>query len=111
MQVVASQQIQDVQVQVLTTQGTFKPGRNRFRLRLEKPDGDPPKVSDIEVDFFMPAMGATASMRAGADLQAITPGGEYSGTVELPMSGNWQMRIHLDTREGPKKIQLNINAQ
>ncbi len=110
MQVAASQQIQDIQVQVLTTQGTFKPGLNRFRLRLEMPDGDPPQVSEIEVDFLMPAMGTTASMRAGSDLQAITSG-EYSGTVELPMSGNWQMSIHLDTLEGPKKIQLNINAQ
>lgn len=110
MQVVASQQSQNVQVQVLTTQGTFKPGLNRFRLRLEKPDGDPPQVSDLEVDFFMPAMGDTASVRAGADLQAITSG-EYSGTVELPMSGNWQMSIQIDTREGPRKIQLNINAQ
>ncbi|MDA2938451.1 FixH family protein, partial [Acidobacteria bacterium AH-259-A15] len=110
LQPVAQKQVGDIQIEVSAPEGRFTSGDNRFRLTFWKPGGEPSEVENVEVQFYMPAMAMMPAMLVGADVSPIIPDG-IQADVDLPMSGEWQMRITFDTPEGSQKAQISIRTQ
>jgi membrane fusion protein, copper/silver efflux system len=72
------------------TQG--KVGPNSVRLSVKDSSGKPLDGANVAIKLFMPQMGAMAPMSADAELQGVG-GGEYTGTVNVPMAWTWQTTI------------------
>ncbi|MDA2928054.1 efflux RND transporter permease subunit, partial [Acidobacteria bacterium AH-259-G07] len=116
LQPVAQKQVGDIQIEVSAPEGRFRPGQSRFHLTFRNLGGDPVEVENVKVQFYMPAMATMPAMLIGADVSPIIPDG-IQADVDLPMSGEWQMRITFDTPEGSatsagsQKAQISIRTQ
>ena len=108
-QLVAEQQVGDIQIQVSAPAGRFSSGDNRFRLTFHKA-GEPSEVETVRVDFYMPAMATMPAMLIGADVSPIT-GDEVESRVNLSMSGEWQMRVTFVTPAGSQDARMSIRAE
>ena len=108
-QLVAEQQVGDIQIQVSAPAGQFSSGDNRFRLTFHKA-GEPSEVETVRVDFYMPAMATMPAMLIGADVSPIT-GDEVESRVNLSMSGEWQMRVTFVTAAGSQDARMSIRAE
>ncbi len=107
---VAQQQVAGIQLEVSTPEGNFTSGSNRFRISFRTADGEPLEINNVQVEFFMPAMGTMPAMQEGAQIE---PGdsGDMSGQVNLSMAGEWQMRIAFETAQGPQNARINIRTE
>jgi hypothetical protein len=108
-QVVAQQQVGDIQIQVSAPEGRFTSGDNRFRLTFREA-GELSQVETVRIEFYMPAMATMPAMLIGADVSPIS-GNEVESRVSLPMPGEWQMRIAFDTPAESRNTRINIRAQ
>ncbi|MBI2820708.1 MAG: CusA/CzcA family heavy metal efflux RND transporter [Acidobacteria bacterium] len=110
MELVARQEVAGIQVEILAPQGRFISGRSPFRVAFRTPQGEPVEVGDVRVEFHMPAMGTMPAMQAAANMEPAAAG-EVSGQVDLPMAGEWQMRLGFDTARGRQNLRAMIRAQ
>jgi hypothetical protein len=78
-----------------------KVGPNPVRVAVKDTSGKPLDGAEVEVNLFMPQMGSMAPMSAKAQLQGIG-GGQYAGTVNVPMAWTWQTTITV--RKGQQVI-------
>lgn len=69
-----------------------KVGSNGVRVAVKDLSGKPVDGVDLDVTLFMPQMGSMAPMTAKAVLQGVA-GGEYAGTVDIPMAWTWQTTV------------------
>ncbi|MFQ5740435.1 MAG: CusA/CzcA family heavy metal efflux RND transporter [Acidobacteriota bacterium] len=104
------QEVAGTQVKVLAVGGRLASGRNLFRITFQTAQGEPLEVERLRVDFLMSGMATMPAMRAAADIEA-QPRGEFSAVVDLPMAGEWQMRVSFDSPEGPRHLQTTIRAE
>ena len=110
MEPVVRQDVAGTQVEILVPQGRFTSGRNSFRVTFRTARGEPVEVQNVRIEFHMPAMAAMLAMHATADVDPEGPGA-LSAQVDLPMAGEWQVRLSLDTPDGPKNLRTTIRAQ
>jgi membrane fusion protein, copper/silver efflux system len=69
-----------------------KVGPNPVRVSVKDFSGKPVEGADVEITLFMPQMGTMAPMTAKANLKPVG-GGEYAGTVDVPMAWTWQTTV------------------
>ena len=110
MEPVVQQAVAGTQVEILVPQGRFTSGRSSFRVTFQTARGEPVEVQNVRIEFHMPAMAAMPAMHATADVDPAGPG-TFSAQVDLPMAGEWQVRLSLDTPDGPKNLRTTIRAQ
>jgi Cu(I)/Ag(I) efflux system membrane fusion protein len=72
---------------------------NRLNLHLVDADAQPLSDAELEVAYFMPAMGAMPEMRGRADV-AARGDGRYEARFDLPMSGTWELIVSADLGDG-----------
>jgi Cu(I)/Ag(I) efflux system membrane fusion protein len=97
-----------IEVGITTVPATPRVGDNRLVLELRTPSGEP--VTGVSVDAYaeMPAMGAMPAMRAPARIQETAPG-RYTGSVNLPMRGEWPLTLSFQSPEGqPVRLQFDL---
>jgi len=73
--------------------------------------GKPVEGAQVEIGLFMPQMGNMAPMNSKAALQS-SGGGQYTGTVDIPMAWTWQTTITV--KRGDQVIgtkQMNLMAR
>ena len=65
----------------------------------------------MRLEYDMPAMGAMAAMRGGADARADT-GGRYIVAFDLPMSGSWTLSVKVTSpsASGTARYTLTVGA-
>ncbi len=98
----------DLVIAVDIDPATARVGDNKILIEIRDSDGQ--IVQDIDVDAFaqMPAMGAMPAMRAPADLKKTGPG-QYEGTMDLSMRGEWPLTIEIkDPQRGDKRLQFDF---
>src|SRR5229473_2800183 len=69
-----------------------KVGGNPVRVAVRDASGKPVDGAHVEIRLFMPQMGNMAPMNSKASLQS-SGGGQYTGTVDVPMAWTWQTTI------------------
>jgi Cu(I)/Ag(I) efflux system membrane fusion protein len=76
---------------------TPKVGENRLIIDLQDQEGNPISDAQVKAVAEMPAMGAMPAMQAQADIEETAPG-EYVGTFDLSMSGEWPLSIEIQKK-------------
>lgn len=77
---------------VTTEPSPAKVGKNRVRVAVKDPAGQPIAGAEVEIRLFMPQMGAMAPMEAKALLRA-EGGGVYAGEIDIPMAWTWTTTV------------------
>jgi hypothetical protein len=91
--------------------GAFRSGSNDFGIELrDLATGQPLSADTIDVGLFMPAMGAMQAMAATADVEPAGVG-QWSGSIDVPMSGEWQVTVDIERPEGPLALQFSTVAR
>lgn len=101
---------QNLNVEILEPKQA-KVGGNPVRVAVRDASGKPVEGAQVEINLFMPQMGNMAPMSSKANLQS-SGGGQYTGTVDVPMAWTWQTTITV--KRGDQVIgtkQLNITAR
>ncbi len=96
------------EVGVATVPGTPRVGENELMVTVRLTDGNPASNAEVSAYAEMPAMGAMQAMRAPADLVATT-GGQFQGTVDLPMRGAWPLTVSIvDAMHGNVEMSFDL---
>lgn len=82
---------------------------NRLNLHIADADDEPVSDAEVEVAYFMPAMGAMPEMRGSADVAALGEG-RYSASFDLPMSGSWELIVSADLGQGPTEVRFGLTV-
>ena len=91
--------------------GVFRSGANAFGLQiLDAATGQPVAASNVNVELFMPAMGAMQAMNATADVAPAEPG-QWRGTIDVPMAGEWRVTVGFDSPAGTEEINFPTAAR
>jgi hypothetical protein len=101
---------QNLNVEVLEPKSA-NVGGNPVRVAVHDASGQPVDDVQVEIRLFMPQMGNMAPMNSKASLQS-SGGGQYTGTVDVPMAWTWQTTITV--KRGDQVIgtkQLNLTAR
>lgn len=88
-----------------------KVGGNPVRAAVHDASGQPVEGAQVEIRLSMPQMGNMPPMSSKAVLQS-SGGGQYTGTVDVPMAWTWQTTITV--KRGDQVIgtkQLNLTAR
>ncbi|BCZ19400.1 YtkA domain-containing protein [Helicobacter sp. NHP19-012] len=75
----------------------FVNGDNKFSIAPTL-HGKAIKGAQVKVKFFMPEMPGMPAMHESAKL--TEKDGVYSGSVNLPMNGTWQIKVEIKTKDG-----------
>jgi len=71
----------------------------KLRLLVRDSAGNPLDGADVEVGYFMPAMGTMAEMKGRLDVEE-REGGVYLATFDLPMEGSWRIDVAVESGSG-----------
>ncbi|MBI3940446.1 MAG: efflux RND transporter periplasmic adaptor subunit [Acidobacteria bacterium] len=110
-QPVTAKPAQQLRIQLRTEPEPAKVGDNRVRVKISDDMGTLIPDAVVRVRIFMPAMGSMPPMSAEATLSPLG-GGEYSGTIKIPMAWTWQTTVSVE-RQGQLlgSGQFNITAR
>ncbi|OGH00382.1 MAG: hypothetical protein A2600_10395 [Candidatus Lambdaproteobacteria bacterium RIFOXYD1_FULL_56_27] len=80
---------------------TAEVGDNQVSFTLVNAQGQPLEAAKVEVEAFMPAMGAMPKM--SSKTAALDQGkGRYQATLELAMAGSWELPVRVSLADGTK---------
>jgi len=110
-EVVHSEQLGGMEVTLRHPSGVFRSGANRFGIEIvDVTTGEPVTASRVGMNLFMPAMGAMQAMSATADVEAAEAG-QWSGTINLPVAGEWQVTLDIEGPEGGSEVRFPTVAR
>ena len=109
--IIHTQQQNEFEIYLRHPAGVFRSGANAFGLQiLDAATGQPVAASNVNVELFMPAMGAMQAMHATADVVPAEPG-QWRGTIDLPMAGEWRVTVGFDSPAGTAEINFPTAAR
>lgn len=84
---------------------------NTAHVAVRDAAGAPISGAQVRVEYDMPAMGAMAAMRGGADARDRGDG-RYTADFDLPMGGSWTLTVKVDATAaaGTARYQLTIGS-
>ena len=104
---IKTQKAKDLNVQLLSESGQWKPGKNAFVLEFTSAkDGKPVDVGKARLNTSMPMPGM-APMLAGATLEPDGPG-RYRGAISFPDSGDRQVTVAWDGPAGKGSTKFSV---
>jgi Cu(I)/Ag(I) efflux system membrane protein CusA/SilA len=100
-----------IEVSLRHPSGAFRSGANRFGIEIiDVATGEPVTASQVGLDLFMPAMGAMQAMSTTADVEP-DGSGSWSGSINLPMAGEWQVTVDVEGPDGASEIRFPTVAR
>jgi len=92
----------------ITAEKPVTSGSNTFVFSITN-KGKAIKDTQVSVKAFMPAMPGMPAMESKADAKDLG-NGTYSATLNMAMSGTWQLHIFLTPKSGKKsRVKTTIN--
>jgi len=95
---------------VISSDKTLAAGSNTLHLKIKLKSNNS-GIKEVEVKAFMPAMPGMPAMESKSIAKALGDN-TYEATVNLSMSGTWQLQIFITPNEGKKiraKSSVNVN--
>ena len=80
-------------------------GDNEFKVILQKANA-PVENANVQVSYFMPAMGTMQAMQGSSQAKPTGKQGEYETSLNLPMEGSWTITV---TAEVPGQPPIRAN--
>ncbi len=92
----------------ITANKPLTTGSNTLKFTITK-NGKPLKDIKVALKAFMPAMPGMPAMSSKTNAKSLSDG-VYEGTLNLAMSGTWQLHIFITPKEGRKsRIKTTLN--
>ena len=92
----------------ITAEKPVTAGLNTFVFTIKK-NGKPIKDATVSLKAFMPAMPGMPAMESKTTTKSLG-NGVYEGTVNMAMSGTWQLHIYIAPKSGKKsRVKTTIN--
>jgi hypothetical protein len=99
----------DVNVVLLSEDGTLKRGKDSFVIEFQKPDGSLVDVGTVTASANMPMPGMTMAGSVRVDRSDVP--GRYLATGDFGMVGGWQMKIAWNGPAGQGDVSFEGNVQ
>jgi hypothetical protein len=90
--------------------GKLKNGKQELMLAFTDASGKPAEISAASLNFMMPAMGSMAEMNDSATLTTTSAAGQFKGSVNIQMPGEWQAQITYEGKSGKGKVSFPLTA-
>ena len=92
----------------ITAEKPVTAGSNTLKFQITK-DGKPLSDSKVSLKAFMPAMPGMPAMQSKTEAKSLG-NGIYEGTLNMAMSGTWQLHIFITPKTGKKsRVKTTIN--
>ena len=92
----------------ITAEKPVTSGSNTFEFSITK-DGKAIQDSKVSLKAFMPAMPGMPAMESKVDAKDLG-NGKYNATLNMAMSGTWQLHIYITPKIGKKsRVKTSIN--
>ena len=93
---------ESVTVTLSNPEGKLKNGKQEIMLAFTDGSGKPIEIKAASLNFNMPAMGTMAEMNDAATLKTTLTPGQFKGSVDLQMAGEWIAQISYEGTETGK---------
>lgn len=90
--------------------GKLKNGKQELMLAFTDASGKPVEIGAATLNFNMPAMGSMAEMNNAATLTTTGTPGQFKGTVNIEMAGEWIAQISYEGKSGKGKVSFTLTA-
>ena len=99
----------DLNVVLLSEDGTLNQGKDAFVIEFRKPDGSLVDVGTVRTSANMPMPGMT--MPASVQVERSDVAGRYSANGDFGMVGGWQMKIEWNGPAGQGAVNFEGSVQ
>jgi len=99
----------DLNVVLLSEDGTLNRGKDEFVIEFQKPDGSLVDVGTVRTSANMPMPGMT--MPASVQVERSDVAGRYSASGDFGMAGGWQMKIEWNGPAGQGAVSFEGSVQ
>lgn len=100
----------NLNVAISSETGKLKNGKQELMLTFTDSAGKPAEISAATLNFNMPAMGSMAEMNNSASLSTTATPGQFKGSVNIEMPGEWQAQITYEGKSGKGKVTFPLTA-
>ncbi len=97
----------DLNVVLLSEDGTLNRGKDAFVIEFRKPDGSLVDVGTVTTSANMPMPGMT--MAGSVQVERSDVPGRYRANGDFGMAGGWQMKSRMERTRGPGCGELRGN--
>jgi hypothetical protein len=84
-------------------------GNNNMEIAVKDASGQYVTDAKVKVDYSMPAMPGMPAMNYKTD--AVLSGQKYSATMNLSMSGSWNVAVKITKGGKTSTVKFNVDAQ
>ena len=84
-------------------------GKNNMEIEIKDASGKYVTDANVKVEYTMPAMPGMPAMDYKAD--AKLDGYEYKSTMDLSMSGSWNVVVKITRGDKTSKVKFSVDAQ
>lgn len=88
----------------------LKNGKQELMLAFTDAAGKPADITKASLNFQMPAMGSMSEMNGPAALTTTATAGQFKGTVDIEMAGEWIAQITYEGTSGNGKVSFPVTA-
>ena len=99
----------DYDVEVKIDKNPPAVGKNNMEIEIKDAGGKYVTDANVKVEYTMPAMPGMPAMDYKAD--AKLDGYEYKATMDLSMSGSWNVVVKITRGDKTSKIKFSVDAQ
>jgi len=99
----------DYNVEVKIDKNPPAVGKNNMEIEIEDAAGKYVTDAKVLVEYSMPAMSGMPAMNYKAD--AALKGEGYKATMDLSMSGSWNVTIKIIRGDKASKVKFSVDAQ
>jgi hypothetical protein len=99
----------DYDVEVKIDKNPPAVGKNNMEIEIKDANGKYVTDANVKVEYTMPAMPGMPAMDYKAD--AKLDGYEYKATMDLSMSGSWNVVVKITLGDKTSKVKFSIDAQ
>ena len=84
-------------------------GKNNMEIEIEDAAGKHVTDAKVVVEYSMPAMPGMPAMNYKADAELKGEG--YKATMDLSMSGSWNVTVKITRSDKTSKVKFSVDAQ
>ncbi len=99
----------DYDVEVKIDKNPPAVGKNNMEIEIKDAGGKYVTDAKVKVEYTMPAMPGMPAMDYKAD--AKLDGYEYKATMDLSMSGSWNVVVKITRGDKTSKVKFSVDAQ
>ena len=99
----------DYDVEVKIDKNPPAVGKNNMEIEIKDAGGKYVTDANVKVEYSMPAMPGMPAMDYKAD--AKLDGYEYKSTMDLSMSGSWNVVVKITRGDKTSKVKFSVDAQ